>query len=191
MRAAPVGAGLRTSDPNLLSLSGGATWTLPAAFSAIGLVAIGVGFMGSPQIFVRFLALRDEAEINKGAAVAIVWTLLADSGAVVTGLVGRHLLTRPGDDVEALLGLKAENVLPELVEAVLPLALVGLFIAIVLSAIMSTIDSLLVLAASAAVRDFYQKVKTPSLGDAELISMSRYATFGLALIALVIAALAL
>ena len=54
---------------------------LPFRGSAIGLVTIGVGFLGSPQIFVRFLALRSDDEIPKGAAVAITWTVLADSGA--------------------------------------------------------------------------------------------------------------
>ena len=183
----PVAAELETIDPALLSLSGEVGWSLPAALSAIGLVVIGVGFMGSPQIFVRFLALRSEAEINKGALVAIAWTVLADSGAVLTGLVGRHLLTNPGDDVELALGLKAENVLPALVEELLPLALVGLFIAIVLSAIMSTVDSLLVLAASAVVRDYHQQVVNPQLRDEELVPLSRRVTFGLALVALAIA----
>jgi sodium/proline symporter len=184
---APVGQGLASIQPSLLSWSGEVGWSVGAVFSVIGLVAIGVGFMGSPQIFVRFLALRDEGEINKGAAVAILWTLLADSGAVLIGLVGRYLLTGPGDDVQAVLGLKAENVLPQLVEHLLPLALIGLFIAIVLSAIMSTVDSLLVLAASAVVRDYHQQVKHPELRDEALVPLSRRVTFGLALIALILA----
>ncbi|PRQ01221.1 sodium/proline symporter [Enhygromyxa salina] len=182
-----VSEGLTRIEPNLLSWSGQGAWSLGAVLSVVGLVAIGVGFMGSPQIFVRFLALRDEGEINKGAGVAIAWTLLADSGAVLTGMVGRYLLTGPGDDVEAVLGLKAENVLPQLVEQLLPLALVGLFIAIVLSAIMSTVDSLLVLAASAVVRDYHQKVLHPELRDEALVSLSRWVTLGLAVGALAIA----
>ena len=183
----PMLTELEAIDPKLLSFSGEIGWSLDSTLSSISLVVIGVGFLGSPQIFVRFLALRSEREINRGALVAIVWTLLADSGAVLTGLVGRHLLTNPGDEVEAALGLKAENVLPELVETTLPTLLVGLFIAIVLSAIMSTVDSLLVLAASAVVRDVHQQVLHPELRDEQLVSMSRRVTFGLALIALLIA----
>ena len=178
---------LRAIDPNLLSISGGAQWSGLGICSAIGFVLIGAGFMGSPQIFVRFLALRDEREIGRGAAVAIVWTLLADSGAVLVGLAGRALLTGPGDPVESVLGNKAQNVLPDLVEHLLPALLVGLFIAIVLSAIMSTIDSLLVLAASAFVRDYHQKVRHPDLPDDQLVSLSRKVTVLLAGVALVIA----
>ena len=45
-----------------------------------------------------------------------------------------------------------------LVEKVMPLVIVGIYVAVVLAAIMSTIDSLLVVASSAVVRDFYQQI---------------------------------
>jgi Na+/proline symporter len=119
--------------------------------------------------------------------VALAWTLLADSGAVFTGLVGRHLLTQPGQDAEMLLGVGAEQVLPQVVAMVLPAILIGLMIAIVLSAIMSTVDSLLVLASSAVVRDVYQKVLRPDIPDDKLVGLSRIATIALAFVALGIA----
>jgi Na+/proline symporter len=156
-------------------------------FSIIGLVAIGVGFMGIPQIFVRFLALRDPSEVPKGAAVAITWTLLADTGAVLVGMVGRTLPIAPDKAAVELLGEHGEHVLPLSVEFLLPPLLVGLFIAIVLAAIMSTVDSLLVLAGSAAVRDAYQKVFRPHLADDAMVGISRWVTIGLALVALAIA----
>ena len=40
---------------------------------------------------------------------------------------------------------------------------------VVVAAIMSTVDSLLVLAASAVVRDIYQKIYRPELADAALV----------------------
>ncbi|MEM7517617.1 MAG: sodium/proline symporter, partial [Planctomycetota bacterium] len=176
-------------DPNLLTAHGGSGWTMPTILSTIAFVAIGLGFLGSPQIFVRFLALRSESEVKKGAAVALIWTLLADSGAVFAGLFGRALLTAPGQDVTAILGQGAEDVLPLLVEDLFPVLIVGVYVAIVLSAIMSTIDSLLVLAASAAVRDVYQKVLRPDLTDASLTRLARISTFALASLALLIALL--
>ncbi len=180
--------GLTAIDPNLTSLSGQASgWDGMAVCGAIGFVLIGVGFMGSPQIFVRFLALKDEKEIGRGATVAIVWTLLADSGAVLTGMAGRHLFTGPGMDVNVALGKKAQDVLPHLVEYLFLAPVVGLFIAIVLSAIMSTIDSLLVLASSAYVRDWHQQVRNPDVPDDQLMAMSRTTTLVLAGVALAVA----
>lgn len=182
----PVLDSLRAIDPGLLSLAGPDGWSFMTALSIVSLCLIGLGFLGSPQIFVRFIALKSEGEIVPGALTAFVWTVLADSGAVLVGMIGRALLTGPGQGLEAL-GTGGEDVLPLLVEHLLPLVLVAIFVAVVLSAIMSTVDSLLVVAGSALVRDYYQKVRHPSLPDQALVRLSRWATFGLAIAALSIA----
>ncbi len=174
---------LTSLDPNYLSWTAGAGITPISVASIVSFFAIGLGFLGSPQVFVRFLALRDEREIPRGAAVAIIWTILADTGAVLTGMVGRALLS--GQD----LGTGGQNVLPLMIEILFPAIIVGLYIAIVLSAIMSTVDSLLVVAGSAAIRDYYQKVRNPDLDDTSLVRASRVATVGLALAALLVALL--
>lgn len=173
-------------DPALLTLSGG-SWSAMNVLGAISLTLIGLGFLGSPQIFVRFIALRSEKEIPTGTTVALIWTLAADAGAVLTGMLGRAMLTQPGDDLETVLGSGGEAVLPQMVEHLFPLLLVGIYIAVVLSAIMSTVDSLLVVASSAAVRDWYQKVRHPQLADDVLVPLGRRVTFALAAIALGIA----
>ncbi len=175
--------GLRAQDPSLLQFSLGEGTQI---LTTLALLLIGLGFLGSPQLFVRFIALRSESEISRGAAVAITWTILADVGALLTGLVGRHLLVGPSGDVAGL-GSGGEAVLPMLVDLVMPIFLVGMFVAVVLAAIMSTVDSLLVLASSAVVRDWYQKVKAPDTADDALIGRSRAATFILAFVALLIA----
>jgi sodium/proline symporter len=182
-----VTTALRAADPALLSWTGGAGLTALSVAGILSLLLIGLGFLGSPQIFVRFLAIRDEAELGRGAAVALVWTILADSGAVCIGLIGRAVLVDAGADVVGVLGSNAEDVLPRLTEATFPPFVVGVYIAIVLSAIMSTVDSLLILASSAAVRDWHQKVRNPSLPDERLVGVSRSVTLGLSLCALAIA----
>lgn len=183
----PVIEGLRSQDPGLLTIWGPDGFSGIAVVSAISLLLIGLGFLGSPQIFVRFLALRSPREIPRGTFVALTWTLLADGGAIMTGMVGRHLLVGPGATVETVLGSGAEGVLPALGELVLPALLVGVLIAVVLAAIMSTVDSLLVVASSAAVRDCYQKILHPAMPDDVLVGRSRATTFVLAIIALGVA----
>lgn len=119
---------------------------------------IGLGFMGSPQVFVRFMSIKNEQEINKGRWVALIFTLLTDAAAVTIGILGRYLFTETGQDVEIIFGNGAQNVLPQMVDTLLPMLLAAVYIAVVLAAIMSTIDSLLVVASSAIVRDFDQQV---------------------------------
>ena len=80
-----------------------------------------------------------------------------------------------------------ESILPHMVETYLPAFLVGLFITAVLSAIMSTVDSLLVVASSAAVRDVYQQILNPDIPGEKLVRLSQFTTLALALIALMIA----
>ena len=117
----------------------------------LGFAAIGIGFLGSPQVFVRYISMKDEKQILPGTLTAVTWTLLADSGAVFVGMFGRALF---GVDE---IGGNADNILPTMALELLPAFVSGLFIAMVLSAIMSTIDSLLVVASSAGVRDYWQK----------------------------------
>jgi sodium/proline symporter len=169
-------------DPNLLSLTNGQGPTLMSIASICSLTLIGLGFLGSPQIFVRFIALKDESEIEKGAWVAFIWTLLADSGAVFIGMAGRVIFEDPSLGFDVL--SDKEGVLPALVEYSFSPLIVGIYIAIVLSAIMSTVDSLLVLASSAVVRDYYQKVRNPTIADDALIGLSRKVTVALSLLGL-------
>jgi sodium/proline symporter len=181
-----LGGRLAEIDPNLLTWSGTGQWDALSIANTLGLALIGLGFLGSPQVFVRFLAMRSAEDVRKGTIVALTWTLLADTGAVCVGLVGRALLTGPGDELLETLGPSGQEVLPQLVEHVFPAFIIGLYIAIVLSAIMSTVDSLLVLAGSAAVRDYFQKVRRPDLADETLMTASRRATLLLASVALLL-----
>jgi sodium/proline symporter len=179
--------GLRAIDPALTNIWGGSDDAWLNLFTILGFSMIGLGFLGSPQVYVRFMSIKNEAELDKGKWVAIVFTLLTDAAAVTIGVLARLLFTESGQDPEAVFGIGATDVLKVMTENFLPLILVAVFVAIVLSAIMSTIDSLLIIASSAIVRDFYQKIFRPELKDNELTKISRIVTMGMAVIALTIA----
>jgi sodium/proline symporter len=161
--------------------------TLPNLLTIVSYAAIGIGFLGSPQVFVRFMAIRDQTQIRAGRWVAIGFTLATDVGAVLSGVMGRALLVGADGDFAATLGASGEQVLPVLVEHLFPPVVVGLFVAAVLAAIMSTIDSLLMVASSAVTRDVYQQTLHPGLSGETLTGLSRRVTVTLALIALAVA----
>lgn len=119
--------------------------------------------------------------------MAIAFTLLTDAAAVSIGILARVFFTQNGQDPEAILGIGGADVLAMMTESFLPLSITAIYVAIVLSAIMSTIDSLLVMASSAVTRDFYQKIFRPNASPQLLSKMSRWVTLVMALIALGIA----
>ena len=179
--------GLNAIDPALTSIWGGNPDVWMNVFTILGFSMIGLGFLGSPQVYVRFMSIKNEAEIDKGKWVAIAFTLLTDAAAVTIGILARVLFTQNGQDAEAILGVGGKDVLAIMTENFLPYILIAIYIAIVLSAIMSTIDSLLIIASSAITRDFYQKIFRPDLKDNELTKISRIVTIIIAIFALVIA----
>jgi Na+/pantothenate symporter len=101
---APAMDELRQQDPTLLSLWGPDGQSLKSLFTIFGFLAIGLGFLGSPQIFVRFLSLRSVDEVRPGAIVAVIWTLLATFSAVLIGMIGRAILMEPAQMLPDVLG---------------------------------------------------------------------------------------
>tara|TARA_R110002072_G_scaffold125307_15_gene261190 strand:+ start:2585 stop:4159 length:1575 start_codon:yes stop_codon:yes gene_type:complete len=185
---------LRGIDPDLLTWHGpgkgdpgSGGWSLATITSIVGFAAIGIGFWGSPQVFVRYISMKNTGQILPGTITALIWTLLADSGAVLVGLFGRAIyapveLATTAGYTPADLSNVSQNVLPQMSLDLLPAFFAGGFIAMVLSAIMSTIDSLLVVASSAGVRDYWQKVRNPGMSDERLMKLSRQVTLALSLV---------
>ena len=178
---------LRYIDPALISIWGVNGFSWIGFMEILGFLSIGIGFMGSPQVYVRFIAIKDELEIKRGKWVAIAYTLITDSAAVSIGILGRVLLTNKGDNPETLLGVAGENVLAILLSHTMPLVVIGIYSAAVLSAVMSTVDSLLVVASSAITRDFYQQIFKPKVEENSLVVLSKKITIILAILALVLA----
>lgn len=182
-----ITTGLQAIDPALVNIWGGNSDPWLNVFTILGFSMIGLGFLGSPQVYVRFMSIKNEAEIDKGKWVAVIFTLLTDAAAVTIGILARVLFTKHGQDPELVFGIGATDVLNMMTENFLPYVVTAIYIAIVLSAIMSTIDSLLIIAASAVTRDFYQKIFKPNLKDKDLTGISRWVTIIMAILALGIA----
>ncbi len=177
-------AGLQAIDPGLVNIWGAGGFTLMNLFLVIGMGLIGLGFLGSPQVFARLIAIRSDEQIDRGKWVALLFTFLGGFSAVSIGVLGRYLFTEAGMQPDAVLGNGAQDVLPELVEYTFPPWLVGLYVAAVLAAIMSTVSSLLVMAAGSLTHDLYERVINPALGDADAARLCRIVTLVMAVLAL-------
>lgn len=176
--------GLYAIEPGLVNMWGAGGFTLMNVAVVVGMMLIGLGFLGSPQVFARLIAIKSEAQIKRGRWVAMLFTLLVDFSAVSIGVLGRFIFTTQGIEPDSVLGNGAQNVLPELVEYTFPPWIVGLYVAAVLSAIMSTVSSLLVMAAGSITHDLYEKIYNPLLGDSDAARLCRRITILLAASAL-------
>lgn len=179
--------GLDNIDSGLISIWGSGGFNLINISTIIGYLCIGLAFLGSPQIFVRFISIKDENEINKGRWVAIIFTFITDSCAVLIGMMARYFFTENGIEVQDILGNNGQNSLIIMVENLMPLLFVGFYMAVVLAAIMSTVDSLLVLASSAFARDIYQNIFNPKVDIKRLTFISKISTLVMASLALAVA----
>jgi len=166
---------LAAENPALLDMfafDGKPAWIGIASFMAIGLP-----FMGVPQLLVRYMSARDDAEIRKARIVSLVVLFIFTAGAVTAGVAGRALF--PGlEDSETIFPVLSNELFPPIVS--------GMLLVVVLSAIMSTVDSLLLLASSAMVRDTYQKIMGSGESDARLANYGKILTILIGVIAVVL-----
>ncbi|HAY40828.1 MAG TPA: sodium/proline symporter, partial [Gammaproteobacteria bacterium] len=125
----------------------------------IGTMGIGIGYPGQPHVVNRFLAIKPGQSIKDGKIIAIVWALIIYPGMILLGWAGRLLVDIP----------KNEQILIEMSNQLLPPVIAGIILASVLSAIMSTADSQLLVAASSISHDLKGKSDEFSLKDTRII----------------------
>lgn len=162
-----ISSNIMAQDPTLLDLFSFTGEGITGWIAVLSFVGIGLSFMGVPQLLVRFMSCKDDNEIKKARWVSIVVMACFGVGAVTAGIAGRALF--PGLE-------DSETIFPVLSSAFFPPLITGVLMVIVLSAIMSTADSLLLLASSAVVRDTLQKIMGSQKSDHQLAVYGKVAT---------------
>jgi len=173
-----VVSNLAAQDPELLNPWGIVDSGMPGWIALFSFLAIGLPFLGVPQLMVRFMSAKDEHELKKARVMSVVVILLFDAGAVTAGMAGRALFPELPD---------AETIFPVLSTELFPPVLTGVFMVIVLSAIMSTVDSLLLLASSAVVRDTMQKILGSRKSDRQLAGYGKLVTIVIGIVGIAFA----
>jgi sodium/proline symporter len=111
----------------------------------LGTLGIGLGYPGQPHVVNRFMALRGGVdELRRARLIAIGWAIVVYAGMLLLGLCGRVLFGELGDQ---------ETVFVRVSNELFPPVVAGVMVAAVLSAIMSTADSQLLVAASSVTHD--------------------------------------
>jgi len=169
---------LNAKNPALLEPFGGMSWSYAGFASVLGFMGIGLAFLGSPQLLTRFISAKDHENITNGSLIAVIVLIIFGLGAVFTGIAGRAIF--PGLD-------DPEMIYPVMGHELFPAAFTGIFLIIVLAAMMSTVDSLLILSSSAVIRDVLQKIYKPNLTERMLSYLGKGVTIVLGVGALLLA----
>jgi sodium/proline symporter len=172
-----VTSNLALQDPVLVDMFAVSEGGRPLLIVIASFIAIGLPFLGVPQLLIRFMSARDDGEIKKARVMSLVVLLVFTAGAVTAGVAGRALF--PGlEDAETIFPVISSNLFPEIIA--------GMLLVVVLSAIMSTVDSLLLLASSSVVRDTYQKMIGTNKSEEVLSNYGKFVTIIIGAVAVVL-----
>ncbi|WP_028114684.1 sodium/proline symporter PutP [Ferrimonas kyonanensis] len=175
----------------VFGIQGASVDTLPASMTQLvsdntttigmlSLLAWGLGYFGQPHILSRFMAIGDVKDLPLSRRIAMSWMVLSLLGALATGLAGAvHF---HGETLA-----NSETVFIELSRVLFNPWLAGILIAAILSAIMSTIDSQLLVCSSVVTEDFYKKWLRPEASEREKVMVGRLTVLAVAVIATLIA----
>jgi SSS family transporter len=154
-------------DPRLVGWFYG--WRELLAFAA----SFGLGLAATPLEITRFISMRDVATARYAIGVGFVFQAIIGVAIMMIGLSMRALFPAlPTPDLAS--SVMAAHVLSPVAGALL--------IAAAFSAIMSTVNALLLVAGASLAHDFYVPLWRPQAGEAEKLAVNRAAIIVLALV---------
>ena len=171
-----VDAGTRALDGDLYILPGASGFDLPMMISYA--VMFGLLLAALPHVSVRAMSYRNSAALHKALWVGPVIMAVFTLGFGAMGVIGRILYP------EAEL---ADLVLPTLIIEHLPGPAAGAVLAAPLAAVMSTVDSMILVVSAALVRDLYRGFIKPEMSDAAQSRAGAWTSLAIGLLVLVLA----
>ena len=150
------------------------------ALAIISAMAWGLGYFGQPHILARFMSAKSLGKLAESMAIAIIWVFISLAGAVAVGLIGIGMF-------ENLTGGEEEKVFIYMISNLFNPWIGGILLAAILSAIMSTIDSQLLVSSSALTEDFYQMAIKKNASEKEIVTVGRICVIIISVIAMILA----
>ena len=165
---AQITESLTNVSPTFMSWFPEGSWLTIILFIA-GWVFAGFGVAGQPHIIIRYMALDDAENINRFRTWYYAWFISFYAATIVVGLLARLLLPDAG-------AFDAELALPMISQQLLPDVFVGLMLAGLFAATMSTADSLVLSCSASITRDLLPEHKagygTTKLATAAVVAVA-------------------
>jgi len=140
--------GLGAVNPDFLTATGGMLGPALLGF-VVGELGIGLGYPGMPHVVTRYMAARSAEELRRMRLIGVLWGVAVFYGAGLVGLAARVMEPTLADPEQGLMIVAMRLLHP---------ALAGLMLAAVISAILSTVSSQLLVAASSVSYDVVEGV---------------------------------
>ncbi len=164
-------------NPGAMEPTAGGTITKPYILSFW--VLVGFGVLGLPQTTIRGMGFKDSKSMHNAMIIGTFVVGFLMLGMHLVGVFGQAVLTQ---GVES-----GDMVIPTLTVTVLHPILAGIFIAGPLAAIMSTVDSMLILASAAIIKDLYMHYSKSEMTEKKLTNLSFITTAILGIVVFVFA----
>jgi sodium/proline symporter len=148
----------------------------------ISTMAWGLGYFGMPQVLVRFMAIKKTSMVRTSRNIAVVWCFIAQTAAVLIGIIGRAylpgLLTSAG---------AAENIFLHLGTRFFPPLIAGIVISGILAASMSSSDSYMLIVASSLANDIFRDVLKKDASEILVMWVARISMLAVTVFGVIIA----
>lgn len=152
----------------------------------ISSLAWGLGYFGQPHILVRFMAADSVKVIPAARRIGITWMTLCLGGAVAAGFIGiAYFQQHP--ELAAMVQANPETVFMELTKLLFNPWIVGVILAAILAAVMSTLSCQLLVCSTTLTEDLYKGFVRKNASQQELVWVGRLMVLAIALLAIILA----
>lgn len=148
----------------------------------LSLQAWGLGYFGQPHILVRFMAIDNVKSVKAARRIGMTWMIISLFGALVTGFAGIAYFHDKPDEIAKLV-TNSEAIFILITQVAFNPWIAGFLLAAILAAIMSTIDSQLLICSGTITEDFYKKFFRRQASEKELILTGRISVLAIAILA--------
>jgi sodium/proline symporter len=151
--------------------NGAPIFGIPAQYGVLTIISTmswGLGYFGMPQVLVRFMGIRNDAEIKMSRRIAIVWVVISMFCAVMIGIIGRYIIP-----TQLLTQSAAENIFIVLSQMMLPSFLCGVVVSGILAASMSSASAYLLITGSSVAENIFRGIFKKDATDNQVLIVSR------------------
>ncbi|MFS0674740.1 sodium/pantothenate symporter [Ornithinibacillus sp. 179-J 7C1 HS] len=170
-------AELTAENPNLITPFG-AEGTLSPAYVSSFWILVGVGVIALPQIAVRAMSYKSAKSMHRALIIGTIVVGFIMLNMHLIGVFARAI--HPGIEI-------GDQVMPLIALETMPAWLAGIVLAAPMAAIMSTVDSLLILVSSTVIKDVYINYIKPDASHQTVKRMSLTVTAVLGVIVFIMA----